>query len=73
VAQLRAAVEGVLRESSRLTIEYVDLADPVTLEALPESATAKELLITVAVIVDGVRLLDERLLGEDLVDERGGG
>jgi pantothenate synthetase len=66
-------VEGVLRESSRLTIEYVDLADPVTLEALPESATAKELLITVAVIVDGVRLLDERLLGEDLVDERGGG
>jgi pantoate--beta-alanine ligase len=67
VAELRAAAEGVLRSGSGLTIEYVDLADPVTLEALPESASIGEALLTVAVIVDGVRLLDERLL-----DDRGG-
>lgn len=68
VAQLRAAAEGVLRQSLHLTLEYIDLADPITLEALPERAMVGEALLTVAVEVDGVRLLDERLLGE----QRGG-
>lgn len=63
VAELRAAVERVLRESPSLAIDYVDLADPMTLEPLPEHVAVKEALLTIAVIVDGVRLLDERLLG----------
>jgi pantoate--beta-alanine ligase len=69
VAQLRAAAEEVLRQSPRLTLEYIDLADPVTLEALPERAMVSEALLTVAVMVDGVRLLDERLLGKPLPGE----
>ncbi len=64
VAQVRAAAEGVVRQSSQLTLEYLDLADPHTLEALPESATVNEALLTIAVMVDDVRLLDECLLGE---------
>jgi pantoate--beta-alanine ligase len=73
VAQLRAAAEGVLRQSPQLTLEYIDLADPVTLEALPERARVNEALLTVAVAVDGVRLLDERLLGAPLPGERSEG
>jgi pantothenate synthetase len=73
VAQLRAAAEGVLRQSPQLTLEYIDLADPVTLEALPERARVNEALLTVAVAVDGVRLLDERLLGASLPGERSEG
>ena len=73
VAQLRAAAEGVLRQSPQLTLEYIDLADPVTLEALPERARVNEALLTVAVAVDGVRLLDERLLSAPLPGERSEG
>ena len=64
VAQVRAAALHLLSQHSELTLEYLDLADPLTLEALPESATVNEALLTIAVAVDGVRLLDERLLGE---------
>jgi pantoate--beta-alanine ligase len=64
VAQVRAAALHLLSQHSELTLEYLDLADPHTLEALPESATVNEALLTLAVAVDGVRLLDERLLGE---------
>ena len=64
VAQVRAAALHLLSQQPELTLEYLDLADPHTLEALPESATVNEALLTIAVVVDGVRLLDERLLGE---------
>ena len=63
-AQVRAAALHLLSQHPELTLEYLDLADPLTLEALPESATVNEALLTIAVTVDGVRLLDERLLGE---------
>ena len=64
VAQVRAAALHLLSQHPELTLEYLDLADPITLEALPESATVNETLMTIAVVVDGVRLLDEHLLGE---------
>jgi pantoate--beta-alanine ligase len=64
VAQVRAAALHLLSQHSELTLEYLDLADPHTLEALPDGATVSEALLTLAVAVDGVRLLDERLLGE---------
>jgi pantoate--beta-alanine ligase len=64
VAQIRAAALHLLSQHPELTLEYLDLANPHTLEALPESATANEALLTIAVAVDDVRLLDERLLGE---------
>ena len=63
-AQVRAAALHLLSQHPELTLEYLDLADPLTLEALPESATVNETLLTIAVTVDAVRLLDERLLGE---------
>lgn len=64
MAQVRAAALHLLSQHPELTLEYLDLADPITLEALPESATVNETLMTIAVVVDGVRLLDEHLLGE---------
>jgi len=64
VAQVRAAALHLLSQHSELTLEYLDLADPVTLEALLESAAVNEALLMIAVAVDDVRLLDERLLGE---------
>jgi pantoate--beta-alanine ligase len=64
VAQVRAAALHLLSQHSELTLEYLDLADPVTLEALPESAAVNEALLMIAVAVDDVRLLDERLFGE---------
>lgn len=64
VSQVRAAALHLLSQHSELTLEYLDLADPVTLEALPDEGTVNETLLTIAVAVDGVRLLDERLLGE---------
>ena len=64
VAQVRAAALHLLSQHPELTLEYLDLADPHTLEALPESATVNKALLTIAVMVDDVRLLDECLLGE---------
>jgi len=64
VAQVRAAALHLLSQHPELTLDYLDVADPLTLEALPDDATVNEALLTIAVVVDGVRLLDERLLGE---------
>jgi pantoate--beta-alanine ligase len=64
VAQIRAAALHLLSQHPELTLEYLDVADPLTLEALPDDATVNEALLTIAVVVDDVRLLDERLLGE---------
>ena len=64
VAQVRAAALRLLSQHPELTLDYLDVADPLTLEALPDDATVNEALLTIAVVVDGVRLLDERLLGE---------
>ena len=64
VAQVRTAALHLLSQHPELTLEYLDLADPHTLEALPDGATVSEALLTIAVAVDDVRLLDERLLGE---------
>ena len=64
VAQVRTAALHLLSQHPELTLEYLDLADPLTLEALPDDATVNEALLTIAVAVDDVRLLDECLLGE---------
>ena len=64
VAQVRAAALHLLSQHPELTLDYLDVADPLTLEALPDDATVNEALLTIAVVVDDVRLLDERLLGE---------
>jgi len=64
VAQVRRAALDVLTQQPALTLEYLDLADPQTLEALPDDAHLREGLLTVAVTVEGVRLIDESLLAE---------
>jgi pantoate--beta-alanine ligase len=64
VAQVQAAALNLLSQHPELTLEYLDLAHPLTLEALPDGAPVTEALLTIAVIVDDVRLLDECLLGE---------
>jgi pantoate--beta-alanine ligase len=64
VVQVRGAALDVLSQEPALTLEYLDLADPQTLEALPDDAHLREGLLTVAVTVEGVRLIDESLLAE---------
>ena len=61
-AEVRSAALNVLSQHSELTLEYLDLADPLTLAELPADAEIGNALMTIAVTVDGVRLLDERLL-----------
>ena len=64
VAKVRRAALDVLSHEPAVTLEYLDLADPQTLEALPDDAHLGEGLLTVAVTVEGVRLIDECLLIE---------
>jgi pantoate--beta-alanine ligase len=61
-AEVRSAALNVLSQHSELALEYLDLADPLTLAELPADAEIGNALMTIAVTVDGVRLLDERLL-----------
>jgi len=62
VAQVRRAALGVLSQQPALMLEYLDLADPQTLKALPDDAIIRDGLLTIAVTVEGVRLIDECLL-----------
>lgn len=64
VAQVLRAALDVLSQQPAVTLEYLDLADPQTLEALSDDAHPREGLLTVAVTVEGVRLIDECLLAE---------
>lgn len=64
VVQVRGAALDVLSQEPAVTLEYLDLADPQSLEALPDDANLREGLLTIAVTVEGVRLIDERLLAE---------
>jgi pantoate--beta-alanine ligase len=64
VGQVRRAALEVLSQQPALALEYLDLANPQTLEALQENAQAREALLTVAATVEGVRLIDECLLAE---------
>jgi pantoate--beta-alanine ligase len=64
VAQVRRAALAVLSQEPAVTLEYLDLADSQTLEALPDDAHLREGLLTIAVTVEGVRLIDECLLIE---------
>jgi pantoate--beta-alanine ligase len=66
VVQVRRAALDVLSQEPALTLEYLDLADPQTLEALPDDTHLREGLLTIAVTVEGVRLIDESLLAERL-------
>ena len=59
VAQVRRAALDVLSQQPAVTLEYLDLANPQTLEALPDDAHLHEGLLTLAVTVEGVRLIDE--------------
>jgi pantothenate synthetase len=66
VVQVRRAALDVLGQEPALRLEYLDLADPQTLEALPDEAHLRQGLLTIAVTVEGVRLIDESLLAERL-------
>ena len=60
---IRAAALAELRESPALALDYLDLSDGATLAPIsdvqPLTATGSdELLITIAAVVDGVRLID---------------
>lgn len=60
VAQVRAEMER-----SRFQIDYVDLADPETL--LPLSSVEERAVITVAGRLSSTRLIDNTVLGEDVI------
>jgi pantoate--beta-alanine ligase len=63
VAVLRALAERVIAAEPRLSLDYLDFADSATLEGLAEQgvvgdATSGEALVSLAAVVDGVRLID---------------
>jgi len=63
VAMLRALAERVLATERRVALDYLDIADSATLVPLVESgqvgdATSSEVLVSLAAVVDGVRLID---------------
>jgi pantoate--beta-alanine ligase len=65
VATLRGAVRSEL-EPAATSIDYVDLADPDSLDVLADGATVgKRALIAIACRIGKTRLIDNIVLGED--------
>ena len=63
VAMLRTLVERVTSSEERLSLDYLDFADSRTLTPLADTshigdAASGETLVSIAAIVDGVRLID---------------
>ena len=63
VAMLRVLAERVFATERRVALDYLDIADSATLVPLVESgqvgdATSSEVLVSLAAVVDGVRLID---------------
>ena len=63
VAILRTLAERVTSSEERLSLDYLDFADSATLTPLADAsqigdAASGETLVSIAAIVDGVRLID---------------
>ena len=63
VAVLRTLAERVLTAEHRLSLDYLDFADSASLAPLEDAvhvgdATSGEVLVSLAAVVDGVRLID---------------
>lgn len=63
VAMLRSLAERVIAAEPNLSLDYLDIADSATLlplaeDALVSDATSGEVLVSLAAVVDGVRLID---------------
>jgi len=63
VAMLRTLAEQVITAEPSVTLDYLDFAESATLVPLPESAqigdaAPGEVLVSLAAVVDGVRLID---------------
>ena len=65
-AKLRARVRGVASGPSGVALEYVSVADPITLDELERPA--QRALISLAARVGKARLIDNVLLGMDLAE-----
>ena len=53
-------------DAAGVTLEYLSVADPETLQELPAAAPVGRALLSLAARVDGVRLIDNLLLPDDL-------
>jgi pantoate--beta-alanine ligase len=60
--RLQAIMTEVIRAADLAEIDYVSVADPNTLEALDQ--VQNQALLSLAVFVGGVRLIDNRLISE---------
>jgi pantoate--beta-alanine ligase len=63
VALLRTLAERVINAEPSLALDYLDFADGATLTPLPDgahvdNAESAEVLVSIAAVVDGVRLID---------------
>ncbi len=65
-----AAMRAVIASHPEISVEYLSIVDPDTLE--PATPAASRVLIAGAVRIGGVRLIDNMLV-EHVVDERAGG
>lgn len=59
--QVRTLMVEVIKATDMAQVDYVSVADPYTLEELDE--IKQEALLSLAVFVDGIRLIDNVLLG----------
>jgi pantoate--beta-alanine ligase len=60
IEKLKKKMQAVLREEKNIAIDYVEVADPETLESLSE--TKDRMVLLVAVRLRGTRLIDNLLL-----------
>jgi len=58
----RAVATEILEKAPGITIDYVEVVDPATFLAVEQGNQPGEVRLIVAVIVEGVRLIDNRLL-----------
>ena len=66
-ASLRHLMQRTLSAEPLIQIDYVSVADPETL--LEQKRVASPVLLSLAAVVDGVRLIDNEVVGQHLVSD----
>ena len=57
-----------LIKNTKLNLEYLSLADPQTLEEIHPDNKTNSILISLAVTIENIRLIDNLLLPDDLYE-----
>ncbi len=66
-ASLRDLMQRILSAEPLIQVDYVSVADPETL--LEQETVASPVLLSLAAVVDGVRLIDNEVVGRHLISD----